>query len=129
MAELRIEAKPRTAGLCVNHEGRGRELRRGGQNYREGRKLDCQQKYGERRTTRREEEDGGREEERREARDTETAIALESVHQWHCSTLMPSLAGEPSAQHLSTKNHSKALQLSLSRNSFLDKRDLRVKPP
>lgn len=85
MAELRIEAKPRTAGLCVNHEGRGRELRRGGQNYREGRKLDCQQKYGERRTTRREEEDGGREEERREARHTETAIASESVQQWHCS--------------------------------------------
>lgn len=44
-------------------------------------------------------------------------------------TAVPSLAGEPSAQHLSTKNHSKALQLTLSRNSFLDKRDLRVKPP
>lgn len=75
MAKLRIEGKSKTPRLCVNHEGRGQELTRGGHNHRKGRKLDCQQKYGERRTKKREEEDGGREEEQREARDTETVIA------------------------------------------------------
>lgn len=70
VAKLRIEAKSRTPRLRVYHEGRGQELTRGGHNHRKGRKLDCQQKYGERRTKKREEEDGGREEERREARDS-----------------------------------------------------------
>lgn len=74
-AELRIEAKSRTLRLRVNHEDRGQEVRRRGQRCRKSQKLDCQQKYGERRTTRKEEEDGGREEERREARDTRTVIA------------------------------------------------------
>ena len=107
VAKLRIEAKSRTPRLCVNHEGRGQELTRAGHNRRKGWKLDCQQKHGERRTKKREEEDGGREEERREARDTKTVIAQESVHQRQWSALMPSLAGEPSAQYLSVKNHSK----------------------
>lgn len=106
MAKLRIEAKSRTPRLCVNHESRGQELTRGGHNHRKGRKLDCQQKYGERRTKKREEEDGGREEERREARDSGClrVCASAAVQRTHakpgCGTISSVSIPEKSQQDL-----------------------------